>query len=131
MKKMVALLTMAAAIGGYAAAQPPGQLGYDDTPMQPKGPWRIHAGQRPRPALVSPAAENARPVPAPPDATVLIGARDDLNAWQMMDGSPATWSMKSGIVETGKGMMRTRAEFSDFQLHVEFATPSQVKGDGQ
>ncbi len=27
--------------------------------------------------------------------------------------------------------MRTRAEFTDFQLHVEFATPRDVKGDSQ
>ena len=28
-------------------------------------------------------------------------------------------------------MLRTKAEFTDFQLHVEFATPREVKGDSQ
>jgi hypothetical protein len=28
-------------------------------------------------------------------------------------------------------MIRTKAEFTNFQLHVEFATPSDVKGNGQ
>ena len=72
-----------------------------------------------------------QPGGAPADATVLVGARDDLSAWQMMDGSSATWSMKSGVLETGKGFLRTKAEFTDVQLHVEFATPSEIKGDSQ
>jgi 3-keto-disaccharide hydrolase len=128
----VALLAAAAAVfGARAAAQPPGQLGYDDTPMQPNGRWHIHDGKRPQPKVVMPSLKNLEPVPAPPDATVLIGARDDLSAWQMTDGSAATWAMKNGVVETGKGVMRTKSEFTDFQLHVEFATPSLVKGDGQ
>jgi len=125
------LLACCAAMLVHVAAQPPGQLGYDDTPMQPNGRWHIHDGKRPQPKVVAPAAKNAEPVPAPPDATILIGARDDLGAWQMTDGSPATWTMKAGVVETGKGIIRTKAEFTDFQLHVEFATPTVVKGDGQ
>jgi hypothetical protein len=67
----------------------------------------------------------------PADATVLIGAGSDLNAWSMMDGSAVTWPMTAGVASTGKGMIRTKAEFTSFQLHVEFATPSEVKGDGQ
>jgi len=125
------LLACFAAMLVHVAAQPPGQLGYHDTPMQPNGRWHIHDGKWPHPKVVAPAAKNAEPVPAPPDATILIGARDDLGAWQMTDGSPATWTMKAGVVETGKGIIRTKAEFTDFQLHVEFATPTVVKGDGQ
>ena len=106
-------------------------VGYDDTPMQPNGKWRIHDGKRPQPAVVTPGPGSATPLAAPADATVLIGDRDDLSAWQMMDGAPPTWSMKNGVVETGKGIMRTKAVFSDLQLHVEFATPSEVKGDSQ
>ena len=106
-------------------------LGYDDTPMQPNGKWHIHDGKRPQPVVVSPASANVGPVPAPADATTLLGGRDDLSAWQMTDGSPATWLMKNGVLETGKGLLRTKAEFTDFQLHVEFATPSEVKGDSQ
>jgi hypothetical protein len=69
---------------------------------------------------------------APQDATVLLGAGADLAAWQMMEGGgPVTWSMRNGVLETGKGMIRTKAEYTDVQLHVEFATPSVVKGDSQ
>src|SRR5437773_9612592 len=104
-------------------------VGYDDTPMQPNGKWHVHDSKRPQPRVV--AAGAFAPAPPPADATVLIGDRDDLSAWPMTDGSRATWSIRNGVLETGKGLLRTKAEFTDFQLHVEFATPSDVKGDSQ
>ena len=123
-------LAMVFAFTAPVIGQPP-IVGYDDTPMQPGGRWHIHDGTRPQPTVVTPGPAALNPVPPPADATVLIGTRDDLTAWQMMDGSPATWPMTNGVAETGKGVMRTRAEFTDFQLHVEFATPREVKGDSQ
>ena len=39
--------------------------------------------------------------------------------------------MKDGVLQSAKGMIETKAQFTDFQLHVEFATPKEVKGDGQ
>jgi len=107
-------------------------VGYDDTPMQPSGRWRIHDGARPQPRVVKPGDPGPmRPAPAPQDAIVLVGSGDDRSAWQMMDGSPVTWAMSNGVLSTGKGFIRTRAEFTDVQLHVEFATPKEVKGDSQ
>jgi len=116
----------------YARRQvPAGQLGYQDTPMQPNGKWHIHDGTRPQPPLVTPAGPVT--TPPPPDAIVLLGPGADLGKWQMMEGGgAATWAMKDGVLETGKGMIRTKEDdFTDLQLHVEFATPSVVKGDGQ
>jgi 3-keto-disaccharide hydrolase len=116
--------------GTMLAQQAP--VGYDDTPMQPSGKWRVHDGKRPQPRMVAPGdGVAATPVNAPQDATVLVGPRADLSAWQMMDGSPVTWAMSNGVLETGKGLIRTKAEFTDVQLHVEFATPKEVKGDSQ
>jgi 3-keto-disaccharide hydrolase len=113
------------------AQQSPAPVGYDDTPMQPSGRWKIHDANRPQPTVVTPGAASATPMPPPSDAIALVGTKDDLSAWQMTDGSPATWTMKDGVLWTGKGIIRTKAEFTDFQLHVEFATPSEVKGDSQ
>ena len=106
-------------------------VGYDDTPMQPNGKWRVHDGRRPHPPVVAPNVVNDRPIAAPSDAVVLLGSGNDLASWQMADGSPATWTMKDGVLETGKGALQTKRQFSDFQLHVEFATPAEVKGDSQ
>jgi hypothetical protein len=120
------VIALTAALSGQQA-----NLGYDDTPMQPDGRWHIHDGKRPQPQVVTPSPAPIDPLPAPADATVLVGARDDVSAWQTMDGGLVTWAMRDGVLQTGKGMIRTRAEFTDFQLHVEFATPREVKGDGQ
>ncbi len=118
-------------LGGALIAQQ-ANLGYDDTPLQPNGKWHIHDGKRPQPKVVKPGdAMNTNPLAAPQDATVLLGSGADLSAWQMMDGTAPKWAMGNGVLETGKGFIRTKAEFTDFQLHVEFATPKDVKGDSQ
>jgi hypothetical protein len=116
------ILTMAA-----SAQQAP--IGYDDTPMQPNGKWRVHDGKRPYPRLVTSAIADS--AAAPSDAIVLLGPADNLDAWQMPDGAPASWVMKGGVLQTGKGMLHTKEQFTDVQLHVEFATPAEVKGDSQ
>ena len=124
-------VALVAVVGRGVDGQQKPVLGYDDTPMQPDGKWRVHDIKRPHPKVVTPPPAPATPATPPSDAIVLIGTGEDLSAWQMAKGDPATWSMKGGVVETGKGMMRTKAEFTDFQLHVEFATPKEVKGDSQ
>jgi hypothetical protein len=127
----VSLVVLFLLIGSVGSGQAPAPVGYDDTPMQPNGKWLVHDGKRPQPSIVTPAVTNDKAVPAPSDALVLVGSADDLSAWQMTDRSPATWMMKAGVLLTGKGMLQTKREFTDFQLHVEFATPAEVKGDSQ
>jgi hypothetical protein len=121
--------TFAGAEVATARAQSP--VGYDDTPIQPNGTWRIHDGRRPQPSIVTPGPPANTVAPPPADAVVLVGAGSDLSAWQMADGGAPQWQMADGVLEAGKGLLRTRDEFTDFQLHVEFATPAQVKGDSQ
>jgi hypothetical protein len=106
------------------------KLGYDNTPMQPDGVWRVHDGNRPQPTVVTPGPLAG--VSAPPaDATILLGPNGDLSAWQHAGGKPVTWSVADGILLTGRGSIETKASWGDVQLHVEFATPTQVRGDGQ
>lgn len=107
-------------------------LGYDNTPMQPDGKWRVHDGTRPQPRMVTPGP-GAGMAAAPADAIVLLGADGNLSAWKGADGGPAAWTVSGGVMQTaaGKGSIETKESFGDIQLHVEFATPSEVKGDGQ
>jgi hypothetical protein len=126
--KLIALIALVLTTTTYGQQAP---VGYDDTPMQPNGKWRVHDGTRPHPAIVTAPPAGDASAPAPSDAIVLLGTADDLNAWQMNDGSAATWTMKGGVLQTGKGMLRTKQQFTDVQLHVEFATPSEVKGESQ
>ena len=71
------------------------------------------------------------PGPPPADAIVLFDGKD-LSKWKSQSGGEAKWKILSGgIAEVSGGSIMTKDEFGDCQLHVEWATPSVVKGDGQ
>jgi hypothetical protein len=103
-------------------------LGYTDTELVPGTPWHIHDGTRPQPRVVEPG-EGAAP---PADAVVLFDGKD-LRAWESVKGGDAAWTVRGGYFEVapGSGNIRTRRSFGDVQLHLEFASPEVVKGDGQ
>ena len=104
------------------------EIGYKDTPMLPGQKWHVHDGDRPEPVSVDP---DGRAPGVPADAVVLFDGRN-LDAWQGEDGKPAGWKVKDGYFEvSGGGGIRTREEFGDLQLHLEWATPEVVKGDSQ
>jgi hypothetical protein len=131
MRATLILGTILATLGAALVAQQNPNLGYTDTPMQPNGKWHVHDPARPQPRVVTPGGAEALASPAPSDATALLGDGSDTGAWSMTNGAPATWTMQAGVLSVGKGTLRTKAEFADIQLHVEFATPSTVKGDSQ
>ncbi len=62
----------------------------------------------------------------PSDAIVLFDGHD-LSAWE--DG--ADWPVKDGYAVTAKHDIHTKQAFGDCQLHVEWATPEKVEGNGQ
>jgi hypothetical protein len=70
----------------------------------------------------------------PSDAIVLFDGKS-LDAWESVakPGEPAPWKVGDGIFETvGKaGDIRTKQRFGDIQLHVEWHSPTVVKGDSQ
>jgi len=55
----------------------------------------------------------------------------DLSAWKSSDGGPARWKVQDGYAEMRQGNIMTREEFGPVQLHLEWATPAEVKGEGQ
>ncbi len=133
-----AILPLFAALGfGAAMAQDapqPSPTGYTDTPFLPGGKWRVHDDTRPRPVVVPPGKTAAE---APSDAIVLFDG-SNLDEWVMeKDNSPADWIVKDGYAEVppkGSGVggyIKTKREFRDVQLHVEFATPEKVEGNSQ
>lgn len=69
----------------------------------------------------------------PSDAIVLLGSGNDLSMWESENGEGVKWDIEDGVltVKKGTGIIRTRNHFGDCQLHVEWRTPSEVKGDGQ
>lgn len=106
------------------------KLGYQDTPIIPGTNWHVHDGERPQPRVVKPAETFSHQAPAPSDATVLFDGKD-LSAWQTTAGDPTPWPVLDGFFQSGQGLIRTREKFGDFQLHLEFATPTPAKGNGQ
>ncbi len=108
--------------------------GYTDTPLLPGGKWRVHDDTRPRPEVVTPGERSSN---APSDAIVLFDGTN-LDEWSMdADGSGCDWVMRNDYMEVPPksesvgGSARTKREFSDFQLHIEFATPEVVEGNSQ
>lgn len=91
--------------------------------------WKAHDLSRPKPSVVTPAAKLGA---APSDAIVLFNGKD-LTGWTNSAGKPSKWKVTDGRLESvqGAGPIFTEQKFGDCQLHVEFATPSKVKGDGQ
>jgi hypothetical protein len=109
-------------------AQEPGP-GYTDTERLPSG-FRVHDAERKRPPVVDPGPAPALPTPVPADAIVLFSG-DNLDAftgprdaarWQLVDGA---------MVVNGTGDIRTREQFGDCQLHLEWASPLPAEGDSQ
>jgi hypothetical protein len=72
------------------------------------------------------------PGPPPSDAKVLFDGKN-LSQWQRDKGGEAKWKIEDGamVAVPGSGSIMTKEEFGDCQLHVEWATPSEPKGDGQ
>jgi len=67
----------------------------------------------------------------PSDAMVLFDGKD-LAKWRTAKGEPAAWRVENGYAEVnGTGYLFSREEFGDVQVHVEWAAPAEVKGEGQ
>jgi hypothetical protein len=106
--------------------------GFTDTPMEAGGKWHVHDPARPQPVVVTPGAMFSQNAPAPSDAEILF-AGNDLSKWQNDQGADAKWKMNDDYVETAPmgGGIRTRGQWADFQLHVEWASPNPPVGTSQ
>ncbi|MEK6701738.1 MAG: DUF1080 domain-containing protein [Planctomycetota bacterium] len=91
----------------------------------------------PQPALVTPGLPPTGAVtPAPSDAIVLFDGTS-MSHWLTADGKAAApWTPEGkvgGFMQCvpGSGQITSKEHFADAQIHVEFATPEKVAGDGQ
>lgn len=66
----------------------------------------------------------------PSDAVVLFDGKD-LSSWKGQNGAAPKWKVEQGYTEVNDGSIMTREEFGAVQLHIEWATPAEVKGEGQ
>lgn len=83
----------------------------------------------PEPRVVTPGNASK----APSDAIILFDGKN-LDEWvAAKDGKPAGWKTDGNAmtVVKGTGAIRTKKEFGDIQLHIEFRPPAVVEGNGQ
>jgi len=126
------ILILGVNLAGAASAPLPAFYG---DPPDAQHPWAVHDPNRPQPQVVAPGLFSTpdQPGQPPSDAIVLFDGKD-LSAWMSArDGGPAKWLVQDGLLQVNPstGDIRTKAEFGDCQLHVEWAAPSQVTGNSQ
>jgi len=83
----------------------------------------------PEPKLVSPGKTSSD---APSDAIVLFNG-SNFDKWKSSRSGDVKWKIEGGamVVQGGTGNIETKEGFGDCQLHIEWRTPAEVKGDGQ
>jgi hypothetical protein len=74
-----------------------------------------------------PKVVDASPLGKPPSDAIVLFDGKDLSQWK----GGENWEVKDGIATARKNDISTKQSFGDCQLHVEFATPAEVKGSGQ
>ena len=121
-------------------AQSTGSPFYGDAP-DARHPWAVHDQNRPQPPRVEPGTfgSAAQPGQPPSDAIILFdGTAASLENWEADTKAgdptaPTKWVVNDGALECvpRSGQVRTKRQFADCQLHVEWAAPKNVKGDSQ
>ncbi len=90
--------------------------------------WKIHDRSRPAPKVVDPGEE--QPSVKPPGDAVVLFDGTNFDSWT---GGVDKWKIVDGVMESvaKAGPVMTKEEFGDCQLHIEWSSPSVIKGDGQ
>jgi lysophospholipase L1-like esterase len=87
--------------------------------------WRMPI-EWPRPKVVDPGPAPDKPAPIPSDAIVLFDGHD-MSAWD----NASAWKVADGVLTVGKGSIKTKENFGDCHLHLEFRMPTPPTGKGQ
>jgi hypothetical protein len=80
--------------------------------------------------IIQPGAKDSE---APSDAIVLFNGGDINPEWTDNQGNPSKWIVKDGALFSvrGAGIIKSKRKFSNFQLHIEWRTPSEITGESQ
>lgn len=117
MKKTIFSLTMGALMFSFINAN-----GQEELPPE------LTEFYEPEVEVVTPGQGNQ----PPSDAIVLFDGKS-LKNWESEKSGEAKWKVEDGAmtVTAGAGGIKTKEKFGDIQLHIEWRTPAEVKGEGQ
>jgi hypothetical protein len=90
--------------------------------------------KQPQPKVVAPKPYDAKAAKAPANAKILFdGSEKSYQNWTDTKGGVTKWKLVDGALESVRksGYLQSKGQFGSCRLHVEFATPSTVKGNGQ
>jgi Domain of Unknown Function (DUF1080) len=98
--------------------------------QQNQGDPKLTEIWRPVPKVIAPGKSVTS---APSDAVVLFTTIKDTVNWVGKEGRLFNWKAgdSSFTVVPKTGELRSRRSFGDCQLHIEWRTPSVIKGEGQ
>jgi hypothetical protein len=85
----------------------------------------------PEPPVVTPGPAVSE---APPSDAIVLFDGTNLDQWvKVGTDEPAQWTLVDGTMKVNKkgGNIETKRKFKDYQLHVEYQIPADIKGDGQ
>ncbi len=102
-------------------------------------PWAVHDRNRPQPPRVEPGTFSSQESPGlpPSDAVVLFdGTGESLKNWESVrenGAAPMQWRVEDGalVVVPRTGNIRSKEQFGDVQLHLEWQVPVGTKGESQ
>ena len=117
--KLISFLLLFSAIGVWAQTPEPMEMKPEMTEIWEPEIELVTAGET--------------PMDAPSDAIVLFDGTDLSREWTSQDGGEPQWMVEDGAVtvKRGTGVIKTKRVFDDFQLHIEWRSPSEVIGESQ
>lgn len=131
-------LIISTAVSMVLVSNLPASGAFNGDPPDAHHPWAVHDMNRPQPTRVEPGTFSSQATPGKPpsDAIVLFGGVEaDLSKWQSAKNpAEATkWIVQDGalLCVPKSGYIRTKEEFGDCQLHLEWAAPAKIEGSGQ
>jgi hypothetical protein len=135
MKCRATLIALTTPLMIQVSANAAGIPSFYGDPPDAHHPWAIHDPNRPQPREVTAGTFSTPEQPGkPPSDAVVLFEGTDLSKWESgKNPGPARWLVKDGYMEVvaSTGDIRTKEEFADCQLHVEWAAPKKVEGSSQ
>lgn len=104
------------------------------SPSEQQYKWKVHDRSRPQPEIIQPPTPSTQyQTGRPPSDAIVVFDGADLSDWESGKGGPAKWTVKNDYmqVKSGTGSIQTKQHFGSCQIHIEWAAPEKVNGNGQ